>query len=152
MTNESAGISYVVGAPERQGCGFRVWENLSNKQNALRTGTNISLLSTIPRDPITWEWKWNLITMLRRWLDTQIIFWEYDWMPMLSYDTSFWCSCIFSCHFSVPFFLRVFGTSPTVPMIHCNGQFQSEKLRWALFGPLRSKLLMDICHSCARLV
>lgn len=24
MTNESAGISYVVGAPERQGCGFRV--------------------------------------------------------------------------------------------------------------------------------
>ncbi len=24
---------------------------------------------------------WNLNTMLRRWLDTPIIIWEYDWMP-----------------------------------------------------------------------
>ena len=24
---------------------------------------------------------WNLNTMLRRWLDTPIISWEYDWMP-----------------------------------------------------------------------
>ena len=83
MTNESAGISYVVGAPERQGCAFRVWENLSNKQNTFRTETKISLLSTIPRDPINfWEWK-NLNTMLRRWLDTRIIFSAYDWMPMI---------------------------------------------------------------------
>ena len=35
-----------------------------------------------PRDPITfWEWKWSLNTLLRRWLDTPIISWEYDWMP-----------------------------------------------------------------------
>ena len=35
-----------------------------------------------PRNPITsWEWQWNLKTMLRRWLDTPIIIGEYDWMP-----------------------------------------------------------------------
>ena len=32
-----------------------------------------------PRDPI--RMSWNLNTMRRRWLDTLIIIWEYDWNP-----------------------------------------------------------------------
>ncbi len=36
----------------------------------------------IPRDPITfWEWSFNLNAMLRRWLDTPIILWQYERMP-----------------------------------------------------------------------
>ena len=58
MTNESAGISYVVGAPERQPAVvfsgvYGVKKSISNKQNTLRMEEKVCYQLSRPRDPIT---------------------------------------------------------------------------------------------------
>ena len=50
-------------------------------QNIKQKLCDYCLFSLFPRDPITfWEWKWNLNTLLRRWLYTPIILWQGDWI------------------------------------------------------------------------